>query len=106
MLEAATIDGAGPIRTALSIKARMIGSAVGMAVLFTMVGALQLFAEVLPLRTRATAIDSTWTPNMFIYQAAFERHDFGYAAATAIIFALLIGAMSWVITRIQSKVES
>ncbi|WP_344680676.1 MULTISPECIES: sugar ABC transporter permease [Actinomycetes] len=105
VLEAARVDGAGPIRTAFAIKAQMIRGAVSMATLFTVVGALQLFAEVLPLANRATAIDSTWTPNMFIYQVAFERHDFGYAAATAIVFAALIGAMSWTITRIESKVK-
>ncbi|WP_458116486.1 carbohydrate ABC transporter permease [Arthrobacter sp. D2-10] len=106
VLEAAKVDGAGPIRTAFAIKARMIIGAVSVATLFTLVGALQLFAEVLPLRARATAIDSTWTPNMFIYQTAFEQHDFGYAAATALLFAVFIGTLSWVVTKIGSKASS
>ncbi|YCK79824.1 sugar ABC transporter permease (plasmid) [Arthrobacter sp. D3-18] len=106
VLEAATVDGAGPIRTAFAIKARMIVGAVSVATLFTVVGAMQLFAEPLLLKSRATSIDSTWTPNMFIYQTAFDKHDFGYAAATALIFAVFIGALSWGVTKFGSKVES
>lgn len=103
VLEAAAIDGAGPVRTAFAIKARLILGAVGVAVLFTIVGAMQLFAEPLLLSSRATAISSTYTPNMFIYQAAFERNDFGYSAATAFIFAAVIGVLSWAATRISRK---
>ncbi|MEE2523144.1 sugar ABC transporter permease [Pseudarthrobacter sp. J75] len=106
VLEAATVDGAGPIRTAFAIKARMIMGAVSVATLFTVVGAMQLFAEPLLLKSRATSIDSNWTPNMFIYQTAFEKHDFGYAAATALLFAVFIGALSWAVTKFGSKVDS
>lgn len=106
VLEAATVDGAGAIRTAFAIKARMISGAVGLAVLFTVVGAMQLFAEPLLLQGKATAINSSWTPNMFIYQTAFEKHDFGYAAATALIFASLIGLLSWAVTKIGNKEQT
>ena len=106
VLEAATVDGAGPIRTAFAIKARMIIGAVSVATLFTVVGAMQLFAEPLLLKNRATSIDNNWTPNMFIYQTAFDKHDFGYAAATALLFAVFIGALSWGVTKFGSKVES
>lgn len=106
VLEAAKVDGAGALRTAFAIKARMISGAVGLAVLFTVVGAMQLFAEPLLLQGKATSINSTWTPNMFIYQTAFEKHDFGYAAATAIIFASLIGLLSWVVTKIGNKAQA
>lgn len=106
VLEAATVDGAGPIRTAFSIKARMIMGAVSVATLFTVVGAMQLFAEPLLLKSRATSIDSNWTPNMFIYQTAFDKHDFGYAAATALLFAVFIGALSWGVTKFGQKAES
>ncbi|MDP5227317.1 MULTISPECIES: sugar ABC transporter permease [Arthrobacter] len=105
VLEAATVDGAGPFRTAVAIKARMIAGAVSVATLFTVVGAMQLFAEPLLLKTKATAITSTWTPNMFIYDAAFDKHDFGYAAASALTFAVLIGVMSWAVTKLGSKAD-
>ncbi|WP_125777006.1 carbohydrate ABC transporter permease [Antribacter gilvus] len=106
VLEAASIDGAGPIRTAVQIKARMILGAVTVAVLFTVVGAMQLFAEPLLLASRAPAISSTWTPNMFIYQTAFVQQDMGYAAASAVLFAAVIGVLSWLVTRVGRKASS
>lgn len=106
ILEAATVDGAGAIRTAVAIKARMISGAVTVATLFTVVGAMQLFSEPLLLKTLSRAIDSSWTPNMFIFQTAFDRHDFGYAAATSLMFAVLIGGLSWAVTKLGSKVNS
>ena len=105
VLEAATVDGAGAVRIALAIKARMITGAVTVATLFTVVGAMQLFAEPLLLKSLSKAIDSSWTPNMFIFQTAFDRHDFGYAAAASLMFALLIGGLSWAVTKLGSKVN-
>lgn len=105
-IEAAALDGAGPVRTAVQIKARMISGAVIVATLFTLVGALQLFSEPFILSDRVGAISSTWSPNMFIYHAAFENVDFGYAAASAILFAAFIGAMSWAFTRISGRITS
>ena len=106
VLEAAQLDGAGPVRTAVAIKARMILGAVTVAVLFTVVGAMQLFAEPLLLSARAPEIDSTWTPNMFIYQTAFQQQDMGYAAACAVLFAVIIGVLSWLVTRVGRKASA
>lgn len=106
ILEAATVDGAGAVRIALAVKARMISGAVTVATLFTVVGAMQLFAEPLLLKSLSRAIDGGWTPNMFIFQTAFDRHDFGYAAATSLMFAVLIGGLSWAVTKLGSKVNS
>ncbi|PZF86243.1 carbohydrate ABC transporter permease [Jiangella anatolica] len=98
-LEAARVDGAGQVRVALSVKLPMIRGAIGIAVLMTIVGAMQLFAEPMLLSSRAPGIDSTWTPNMYVYQKAFTDHDFGVAAAAALVFAVVIGAASWGATR-------
>jgi multiple sugar transport system permease protein len=99
VLEAARIDGAGQVRLAWSVKLPMIRNAIGISVLMTVVGALQLFAEPMLLRTRIPSIDSSWTPNMYIYDKALVQQDFGTAAAAAIIFAVLIGAASLAATR-------
>ncbi|ACQ82299.1 binding-protein-dependent transport systems inner membrane component [Beutenbergia cavernae DSM 12333] len=102
-LEAARVDGAGQLRVALSVKVPMIRGAISIAVLMTIVGAMQLFAEPMLLSSRAPGIDSTWTPNMYIYQKAFTDHNFGVAAAAALVFAVLIGAASWVATRVRRR---
>ena len=103
VLEAARVDGAGEIRTAFSIKTPLIAPALGVALLFTVIGSLQLFTEPKILSTATTAVTSTWVPNMWAYDAAFNRNNLPQAAAASIILALLAGLLSWVVTRFTSK---
>ena len=103
VLEAARVDGAGEIRTALSIKAPLIAPALGVALLFTVIGSLQLFTEPKILSTATSAVTSTWVPNMWAYDAAFNRGNLPQAAAASIILALVAGVLSWVVTRFTSK---
>jgi multiple sugar transport system permease protein len=103
VLEAARMDGAGEIRTAVSIKTPLIGPALGVALLFTVIGSLQLFTEPKILSTATTAVTSTWVPNMWAYDAAFNRNNLPQAAAASIILALLAGVLSWIVTRFTSK---
>jgi len=103
ILEAARVDGAGEIRTALSIKTPLVWPALGVALLFTVIGSLQLFTEPKILSSATTAVTSTWVPNMWAYDAAFNRNNLPQAAAASIILALLAGLLSWVVTRFTSK---
>jgi multiple sugar transport system permease protein len=102
-LEAAVVDGAGQLRAAVSVKLPMIRSSVVLTTLFTAVGAIQLFNEPEVLRSRSAAISPDWSPVMFIYQAAFTRHDYGLAAAASLLLALLGAALSFVITRLGNR---
>jgi len=103
ILEAARVDGAGEIRTALSIKTPLVWPALGVALLFTVIGSLQLFTEPKILSSVTTAVTSTWVPNMWAYDAAFNRNNLPQAAAASIILAVLAGALSWAVTRFTSK---
>lgn len=102
-LEAATMDGAGELRTALSVKLPMIRSAVVLTMLFTAVGAIQLFTEPEVLRSRAPSISEDWTPTMFVYRAAFGDHDYGLAAAASLMLALFGAALSFAITKFGNR---
>ncbi|WP_244256052.1 sugar ABC transporter permease [Rathayibacter sp. VKM Ac-2760] len=106
VLEAAKVDGAGGIRTALSIKAPLIAPALGVALLFTVIGSLQLFTEPRILSSATTAVTSTWVPNMWAYDAAFNRNNLPEAAAASIVLAALAGVLSWAVTRFTSKERS
>ena len=103
VLEAARVDGAGEIRTAISIKTPLIAPSLGIALLFTVIGSLQLFTEPTILSSATTAVTSTWVPNMWAYDAAFNRNNLPQAAAASIILALVAGVLSWVVTRFASK---
>lgn len=104
LLEAATVDGAGNWRIAFSIKLPLIRSSLVMVLLFTIIGSLQLFTEPLILsRGSGSAVTSTWTPNMYAYSAAFERNDYGLAAAASVLIALVAAVLSFVVTRLTNR---
>ncbi|MCX5204772.1 sugar ABC transporter permease [Streptomyces sp. NBC_00237] len=102
VLEAATVDGAGAWRTAFSIKVPLIRASVVMVALFTVIGSLQLFTEPLILnKGTGSAVTSTWTPNMYAYTAAFDRNDYGLAAAASVLLALTAALLSFVVTKLS-----
>ncbi|WP_405562356.1 carbohydrate ABC transporter permease [Streptomyces sp. NBC_01180] len=104
VLEAATVDGAGGWRTALSIKLPLIRASVVMVALFTIIGSLQLFTEPLILNSGAgSAVSSTWTPNMYAYTAAFSRNDYGLAASASVLLALTAALLSFLVTRFTGR---
>jgi multiple sugar transport system permease protein len=93
------VDGAGALRTALGVKIPLIRSSLVMVGLFTIIGSLQLFTEPMILHGSSSGVVSTWTPNMYAYTAAFERGDYGLAAAASVLLALLAAVLSLVVTR-------
>ncbi|WP_030750164.1 carbohydrate ABC transporter permease [Streptomyces griseus] len=104
VLEAATVDGAGAWRTAFSVKLPLLRGSLTMAALFTVIGSLQLFTEPLILsRGTGSAVTSTWTPNMYAYSAAFDRNDYGRAAAASILLALTAALLSFAVTRLTGR---
>ncbi|MFD6922731.1 carbohydrate ABC transporter permease [Streptomyces sp. NPDC059944] len=103
-IEAAVVDGAGAIRTALQIKVPLIASAVVMTVLFTCVGAIQIFTEPKLLSQRgAPSVDTEWSPTLFIWKAGFVQHDYGLAAAASLLLALLGVLLSSIVTRLGNR---
>ncbi|MFP3987166.1 sugar ABC transporter permease [Streptomyces sp. E11-3] len=103
VLEAARVDGAGALRTALRIKIPMIRSTVVLTVLFTCVGAIQLFDAPKLVQLRATEMGEEWSPTMYIFNAAFKAHDYGLAAAASLLLALVAGVLSFVVTKLGNR---
>ncbi|MBV1851636.1 carbohydrate ABC transporter permease [Catellatospora tritici] len=102
VIEAATVDGAGQVRTAISVKAPMIRGAVVLAVLFTVIGAMQLFTEPFIVRDTATSIDIGWTPSMYIFDLT-RHYDLGGAAAASLILTFVLAVASFAVTRFSRK---
>jgi len=103
ILEASRVDGAGEIRAAISIKLPLILPAVSVIMLFTVIGTLQLFTEPSIISKATASVTSTWVPNMWAYDAAFNRHNLNQAAAASIIIALMAAVLSWTVTRFSSR---
>ncbi|MFF5078447.1 carbohydrate ABC transporter permease [Actinoplanes sp. NPDC000266] len=91
LYEAASLDGAGPVRTALRIKLPLLKPALGVILLFSIIGAFQLFNEPQVLSPSAgAAITPDWTPNLYVYNLAFSDQQLNYAAAVSFFLGLVI----------------
>lgn len=100
--EAAAVDGAGPIRTALRIKIPLIAPAIVLTLVFAVIGTLQLFTEPAVLRTITTTITSSYTPNIAAYSAA-SANDYPYASAMSVLLALVTCVLSFAVLRITAR---
>jgi len=103
ILEAARADGAGPVRTALRITVPIIRPTVFVALVFTLIGSLQLFTEPLVLRSFTGAVTSTWTPSLYVYESAFVANDYGRAAAASVLLAVVSAVLSAVVMRLSTR---
>ncbi|GAA3355490.1 hypothetical protein GCM10017744_018220 [Streptomyces antimycoticus] len=105
VIEAATIDGAGGIRTALQVKVPIIRGSVVMVCMFSLIGALQLFTEPMLMNQATPMVNSRFTPNMYIYDAAFRRNNYGLASAASIILLIVTCVLSYAVTRWSGRRE-
>jgi multiple sugar transport system permease protein len=91
LYEAAAMDGAGPVRVALHIKLPLLRSAIGVILLFSIIGSFQLFNEPKVLQPAAgSAITPDWTPNLYAYNLAFTDQRLNYAAAVSFLLGFII----------------
>ncbi|MEU4142822.1 carbohydrate ABC transporter permease [Streptomyces parvulus] len=99
LVEAAAVDGAGALRTALTIKVPLIRGTLSTVAIFTTIGALQLFTEPMLLSKATPLVGPRFTPNMYIFDAAFTRNNYGLASAASVLLLLVCCALSFVVTR-------
>uniref|UniRef100_A0AAU3GKZ2 Sugar ABC transporter permease n=1 Tax=Streptomyces sp. NBC_01401 TaxID=2903854 RepID=A0AAU3GKZ2_9ACTN len=106
VIEASVVDGAGPVRTALQVKAPLVRSSIVMVAMFTLIFALQLFTEPMLLSQSTPMISSRFSPSMYIYDAAFTRNNYGLAAAASVILLLCTIALSYGVTRWTNRANA
>jgi multiple sugar transport system permease protein len=88
LYEAARVDGAGGIQIAWKIKIPLIAPAIMLTLIFSVIGTLQLFNEPNVMRQVApAAIGPNFTPNLYVYNLAFQNQQFDYSAAIAFTLA-------------------
>ncbi|WP_394619738.1 carbohydrate ABC transporter permease [Lentzea sp. JNUCC 0626] len=87
--EAAKLDGCGEFRLAVRVKLPMVLPAIGLSLLFSLIGAFQFFNEPAVLKPLSATITSYYTPNVYAYQKAFAEGQSGYAGAIAVALAVV-----------------
>lgn len=93
VVEAAAIDGAGPMRTLLRIKLPLISPTILFAAVVAMINAMQLFDQPY-IMTKGGPGSATTTATIVMYQNAFQNLQFGYGSAIAIVLLLIILAIT------------
>jgi multiple sugar transport system permease protein len=93
LYEAASLDGAGRVRVFFAVTLPGIKPISSFVIVTSFISAAQLFDEPY-LLTKGGPGESTLSVAMFIYRAAFERQQFGYAAAAGVILFVVVFAIS------------
>ena len=99
-IEAASIDGAGPVRRAISVVLPLANEQLLVCSIITVIGAFKLFTEVYST-TAGGPGNSTQVLGLFLYQNAFLHDDLGMAAVTGVF----IFVITMVLSVIQLKVS-
>ncbi|WP_189216206.1 MULTISPECIES: carbohydrate ABC transporter permease [Streptomyces] len=86
--EAARLDGATPLQTALRIKIPMVAPSLVLTFFFSIIATLQVFSEPTTLKPLTNSVSTTWSPLMKVYQDAFGKGDIHAAAAGAVLIAV------------------
>lgn len=107
MLEAARIDGAGPVRIFSNILWPMVLPVTIVGVLFRFLDALKTFD--LPYNlTSGGPGNSTQTIAIYLYRQAFTRYDQGYASAISLVTTLALAVVAllllWYMRRAERNV--
>jgi multiple sugar transport system permease protein len=101
LYEAAELDGAGKFRQFTTVTLPALKPVTAFVVVTSFISAAQLFDEPY-LLTRGGPGEATLSVAMFIYRAAFERQQFGYAAAAGVVLFALVFITSQILNRALS----
>jgi len=105
LLESAELDGATPLRKALSVTIPQIASALFFVVVVTMITSFRNYAVMMAL-TDGGPGEATKVISLNIYEVAFTFYKFSYASAQATALFAIILALSVLQRKVQRKWES
>ena len=92
-----THDGATGFTHALYVKLPLIVPTIIVTIIFSIIGTLQLFSEpYLMINLARTAINSSFTPNLYAYTAAFTGQQYNYSAAISFLLGGVTAIVSYV----------
>lgn len=97
--EAAEIDGAGPVKRFLNITLPSLRPVTAFILVTSLVGTAQIFEEPY-LLTGGGPNFATLTVGIFIYRAAFQRQEIGYAAAAGVVLFVIVFVIGQVANRL------
>ncbi len=104
VMEAADLDGAGPIRKFFSVTVPLLSPSILFVSVISVIGALQVFDLIYLMIGRTNpALPDTRTIVYLFYQEGFIENDRGYAAAIAFVLLIIILGLTVAQFRLQKK---
>jgi multiple sugar transport system permease protein len=106
LYEAAAVDGATPVGTAIHIKLPLLRPALLLCTIFSVIGSFQLFSE--PRIFYAIAPDvigKSYTPNLYVYNLAFADQRLNYAAALSFMLGAVVFVVSFAVMYASRRQE-
>lgn len=101
--EAARVDGCTGWRLAWRIKIPLVAPALILTFFFSIVGALQLFAEPQVLSAISNNVSTSYTPVLYAYTTAFSNNNYYYAAALSVVLAVITCIFSFSVLRVTQR---
>jgi ABC-type sugar transport systems, permease components len=105
LLEAARIDGAGPVQTFRHVVLPMLAPIVTLNVVLVLVSLLRTYDLVVSL-TGGGPAGSTQTVAYLILNVAFRNNELGYGAAQAVVLAAVTGVLAVLIILVRRRAEA
>ncbi|QLH19926.1 MULTISPECIES: carbohydrate ABC transporter permease [Streptomyces] len=99
LYESASLDGAGRLRTFRAVTLPALRPVTAFVLVTSFIGAAQIFDEPY-LLTGGGPSEATLSVAQFVYRAAFERQQFGYAAAAGVVLFAVVFTVSQVFNRL------
>ncbi|NOU74668.1 ABC transporter permease subunit [Paenibacillus sp. LMG 31458] len=105
LLEAATIDGAGPLQIAWSIKLPLVAEVFKVTIVLAVVGSLKYF-DLIYVMTNGGPNGASEVMASYMYRLAFKSFDFGYGSAVGFFLLLICLAVTWLIRMCTASKET
>lgn len=91
--EAASIDGAGMIKSFLYVTLPGLKNVISYVIMITVIQAMKLFTQPYVM-TKGGPQNATRTLVYYVYEQGFQKRNFGYACAVAAVFFVIVISLS------------
>jgi multiple sugar transport system permease protein len=98
--EAGRVDGAGEWRTFRSITMPLLRPVLSLVLIITVIGSFQVF-DTVSVTTDGKPANATNVLQLYVYDLAFDRLQFGYASAISVALMLVLTAVTVVQYRLM-----
>ncbi|MBZ4673301.1 MAG: lacF 6 [Spirochaeta sp.] len=101
-LEVATLEGANAVQRMRYVTVPLIKSTVTLLVLNSLIGSFKVF-DLIYIMTKGGPYRSSEVIATYMFNAAFNMNEYGYASALAMVLAALVAFSSWVYMKRAEK---